>query len=253
MYLGRDPKINREVAIKTMSYANVDADKLDEVKDRFLREAEAAGRLSHPNIVTIFDVGEEHDMAYMAMELLKGKPLSDYCHASHLLPVQKVLGICALVADALDYAHTNGVVHRDIKPDNIMLMEDGQVKVADFGIARVMSTSQTQTGVILGTPNYMSPEQVEGLHVDGRSDLFSLGVVMYEMLTGQKPFTGDNMAHLMYNIANASFTPITKVTQHVPICCNSVVKKLLTREADKRIASASEVARKIRKCRDSLQ
>jgi serine/threonine-protein kinase len=252
VYLGRDPKINREVAIKTMSYSGVDPDKLEEVKGRFLKEAEAAGKLSHPHIVTIFDVGEEHDMAYMAMELLKGKPLSENCSKGKLLPLKKVLKVVAGVAEALDYAHTNGVVHRDIKPDNIMLMGDGQVKVADFGIARVMSTSHTQTGVILGTPNYMSPEQVEGSHVDGRSDLFSLGVVMYEMLSGTRPFTGDNMAHLMYNIANGSFKPITETASNVPDCCVKILKKLLHKNPDKRIPTAAKVVKKIHQCEQSL-
>jgi serine/threonine-protein kinase len=252
VYLGRDPKINREVAIKTLGFSNVEPDKLEEVKERFLKEAEAAGKLSHPNIVTIFDVGEEHDMAYMAMELLKGKPLSEHCVKGRLLPIKKVLKVVSGVAEALEYAHANGVVHRDIKPDNVMLMGDGQVKVADFGIARVMSTSQTQTGVILGTPNYMSPEQVEGSHVDGRSDLFSLGVVMYEMLSGTRPFTGDNMAHLMYNIANGSYQPITQTAPDVPDCCVKILKKLLNKSPDKRIPTAAKVIKRIRQCRETL-
>jgi serine/threonine-protein kinase len=252
VYLGRDPKINREVAIKTMGFSNVDPDKLDEVKERFLKEAEAAGKLSHPNIVTIFDVGEEHDMAYMAMELLKGKPLSENCAKGRLLSIPKVLKVVAGVAEALEYAHANDVVHRDIKPDNIMLMGDGQVKVADFGIARVMSTSQTQTGVILGTPNYMSPEQVEGSHVDGRSDLFSLGVVMYEMLSGTRPFTGDNMAHLMYNIANGSYKPLAETAPNAPDCCVKIIKKLLNKNPDKRIPTAAKVIKKIRQCEEKL-
>ena len=252
VYLGRDPKINREVAIKTLSYANVDEGKLDEIKDRFLREAEAAGRLSHPNIVTIYDVGEEHDMAYMAMELIQGRVLSEYCQKSNLLPVAKALGFAATVAEALDYAHTHGVVHRDIKPDNIILVDGNQVKVADFGIARVVSASQTQTGIILGTPNYMSPEQVEGLHVDGRSDLFSLGVVLYELLTGERPFRGDNVAHLMYNIAHTAYPPVKKVLPDVPVCCSQIVKKLLIKEPEKRLKSAGKLVRKIEQCLEGL-
>lgn len=252
VYLGRDPKINREVAIKTLSYSNVEEHKLEEVKERFLREAEAAGKLSHPNIVTIYDVGEEHDMAYMAMELLMGTELSERCRKSKLLPIKKALKTVSAVAEALDYAHSNGVVHRDIKPENIILMEDGQVKVADFGIARVMSASQTETGVILGTPNYMSPEQVEGSHVDGRADLFSLGVVMYELISGEKPFKGDTIANLMYAIANSSYTPLPEVAPRAPECCNRIVKKMLTKKPEKRIKSAAKVVKSIHQCLESL-
>ena len=252
VYLGRDPKINREVAIKTLNYSNVEQELFEEFRERFLREAEAAGRLAHPNIVTIYDVGEEHDMAYMAMELLKGSDLLGYCRKGSLMSVGQLLETLALVADALDYAHSNEVVHRDIKPDNIILLDDGQVKVADFGIARVMSASETQTGVLLGTPSYMSPEQVEGARVDGRSDLFSLGIVMYEMLSGEKPFKGDNLANMMYAISNVSFTPLKKVAPNVPDCYSRIVNKLLRKNPQKRIASAAEVAKKLRQCRASL-
>lgn len=253
VYLGRDPKINREVAIKTLSYANVDEGKLDEIKERFLREAEAAGRLSHPNIVTIYDVGEEHDMAYMAMELIKGRVLSEYCQKNNLLPPSRALGFVAAVADALDYAHSRGVVHRDIKPDNIILVGGSQVKVTDFGIARVVSASHTETGIILGTPNYMSPEQVEGLHVDGRSDLFSLGVVLYELLAGERPFKGDNLANLMYNIAHAAYTPLKKASPDIPVCCHQIVKKLLAKNPQNRLGSAGKLVRRIGQCLEGLE
>ena len=252
VYLGRDPKINREVAIKTLSYSNVEQELFEEFRERFLREAEAAGRLTHPNIVTIYDVGEEHDMAYMAMELLKGSDLLGYCRKGSLLPPKKLLDILASVADALEYAHSNEVVHRDIKPDNIILLDEGQVKVADFGIARVMSASDTQTGVLLGTPSYMSPEQVEGARVDGRSDLFSLGIVMYEMLSGEKPFKADNLANMMFAISNVSFTSLKKVAPDVPDCCSRIVNKLLRKDPDKRLASAAEVAKRMRRCRANL-
>ena len=252
VYLGRDPKINREVAIKTLSYSNVEQELFEEFRERFLREAEAAGRLAHPNIVTIFDVGEEHDMAYMAMELLKGSDLLGYCRKGSLMPLDRLLDILALVADALEYAHSNEVVHRDIKPDNIILLDDGQVKVADFGIARVMSASETQTGVLLGTPSYMSPEQVEGARVDGRSDLFSLGILMYEMISGEKPFKGDNLANMMYAISNTTFTPLKKVAPNVPDCCSRIVNKLLRKDPGKRIGSAADVAKKLRQCRANI-
>ncbi len=252
VYLGKDPKINREVAIKTLKYGDVDADKLAEVKKRFFREAEAAGRLSHTKIVTIFDVGEEYDMAYMAMELIKGKDLSEYCSKDKLLPVKRVLEVVSSVAKALDYAHRHDVVHRDIKPDNIILLKNNQVKVADFGIARVMTASKTQTGVILGTPNYMSPEQVAAEKVDGRSDLFSLGVVFYELLTGEKPFKGDNLTNLMYAISNASYVPLSEVKQDIPSCCGAIIEKSLTKSVRKRFKSAAEMGKNIQSCLKKL-
>ncbi len=180
VYLGIDPKINRHVAIKTLAYQLLDPEELPRVKERFFREAETAGRLSHPNIVTIYDVGEETDLAFLAMELLEGENLSHYCRSKQKLPVAQVIGILAQAANALDYAHRQGVVHRDIKPVNMILLLQGQLKIADFGIARVVSSSQTETGIILGTPGYMWPEQVAGKKVDGRSDQFSLGIGVYE-------------------------------------------------------------------------
>lgn len=248
VYLGKDPKINREVAIKTLSYGTIEADQLEEVKSRFFREAEAAGRLSHPNIVTIYDAGEEHDLAYLAMEYLVGTDLCPYCRPGELLPVPKVLEIGAAVAEALDYAHHNGIVHRDIKPANIMLLDSGQVKVADFGIARITTTSQTQTGIVLGTPSYMSPEQVAGKKVDGRSDLFSLGAVLYELLAGEKAFTGDTIATLMFNIANVNYTPLKKAARKVPNCCVALVDRLLAKSSSRRFRSAGEAADQIRAC-----
>ncbi|KKK89494.1 hypothetical protein LCGC14_2732530, partial [marine sediment metagenome] len=183
VYLGRDPKINRQVAIKTMRFDEVEEDQIKDVKERFFREAEAAGRLNHPNIVAIYDAGDEHDLAYIAMELLAGVDLSDYIVKlkDKRVPPRVAIKMAGQVADALNYAGKQGIVHRDIKPANIMLLKNGNVKVTDFGIARVVESSKTQTGVVLGTPSYMSPEQVVGTKVDGRSDLFSLGVMLYEM------------------------------------------------------------------------
>lgn len=248
VYLGRDPRINREVAIKTLSYAAIEPEKLAEVKERFFREAEAAGRLNHPNIVTIYDVGEDHDMAYMAMELLEGGDLSRHCQKGRLLPPAEVLRIVSKVAGALEYAHEHEVVHRDIKPGNIMLTSSGQVKVTDFGIARLVPTSRTQTGVILGTPSYMSPEQVAGKKVDGRSDLFSLGVVFYELLSGEKPFEGDSLGALMFTIANGSYTPLREIAPDVPDCCLPVVEKLLTKAQTRRYANAGQVLKHLQAC-----
>ncbi len=248
VYLGRDPKINREVAIKTLNLQEVEPDQLKEVKERFFREAEAAGRLNHPHIVTIYDAGEEHDLAYMAMEFLDGSDLSAHCTAKCLLPPGEVMRIAAEVAAALAYAHRNDVVHRDIKPSNLMLLANGQVKVTDFGIARVVNSSQTQTGTILGTPSYMSPEQVSGNRVKGASDLFSLGVVCYELLSGQKPFVGDSLGALMHNIANVKYTPLRKVKSDLPECCYAVVRKLLKKDVKDRYRNADEAAEALRKC-----
>src|SRR6185295_4996724 len=203
VYGGKDPKIGRVVAIKTMALsAEFEADELQEAKERFFREAETAGRLTHPNIVTIYDAGEEHDLCYIAMEFLKGKDLVGFTKQPNLLPPMKVLSIIERVAKALSYAHTMGVVHRDIKPANIMYEPDSDVvKVTDFGIARITDSSRTKTGMVLGTPSYMSPEQLAGRKIDGRSDLFSLGVTLYQMLAGKLPFEGESMAQLMFAIA----------------------------------------------------
>ena len=243
VYLGKDPKINREVAIKTLRYEEIDDEQLAEVKKRFFREAEAAGKLSHPNIVTIYDVGEDYELAYMAMELLDGTDLATYCQKDNLLPPLDVIKIISSVASALDYAHTNGVVHRDIKPANIMILKNGDVKVTDFGIARVMTSSKTQTGVILGTPSYMSPEQIAGQKVDGRSDLFSLGVVFYELLSGEKPFQGDSIATLMFNITTSAPAPIKDLIPDIPDQLVSILEKVLAKDKELRYQQGKELMR----------
>jgi len=255
VYLGHDPKIGRTVAIKTMSLAQeFEGEKLADVKARFFREAETAGRLNHPNIVTIYDVGEDQELSYIAMELLKGKDLTEFCRKDNLLPPQRVLGVGASVAEALEYAHQQGVVHRDIKPANIILLENDQIKVADFGIARVMSSStKTQTGVIFGTPNYMSPEQVAGKKVDGRSDLFSLGVVLFEMFSAEKPFKGENINALMYAITHNTCTPLSEVAPGTPDCCVNIVDRLLRKGVTQRYKSATQLLKQITKCRQELK
>ena len=203
VYQGRDPKINRVVAIKTLALSEeFEAEELEEVKERFFREAEAAGKLNHPNIVTVYDAGEEHDLAYIAMEFLSGHDLLRYTKPDALMPVTKVLKLIASCAEALDFAHQQTIVHRDIKPANLMYdPESNQVKITDFGIARVNNSSRTKTGMVVGTPSYMSPEQVTGKRVDGRSDIFSLGVVLYQMLTGDLPFQAESATQIMYQIA----------------------------------------------------
>ncbi len=250
VYLGRDPKINRIVAIKTMALSqNFEDDEIDEVKERFFREAETAGRLNHPNIVTIFDAGEEHDLAYIAMEFLKGQDLTKYTKGDRLLPVDKVIKIVVQAAEALDYAHGENVVHRDIKPANIMYEADSEsVKLTDFGIARITDSSKTKTGMVLGTPSYMSPEQLSGRKVDGRSDLFSLGVMLFQLLTGQLPFKADSMASLMYKIANDPHPSPKALRPDLPPCLASIIDKALAKTANERYSRGAEMARNLRAC-----
>lgn len=252
VYLGKDPKINRMVAIKTIRFDEIEQDQVGEVKQRFFREAEAAGALNHPNIVTIYDVGEDYDLAYVAMELLDGSDLCDFTKPDNRLSYAEVLNIVGNVASGLDFAHGRGIVHRDIKPANIMRLKNGDIKIADFGIARITATSTTQTGVVLGTPSYMSPEQVVGQKVDGRSDLFSLGVVMYELLCCKKPFSGDGIATIMYNIANKAPLLLTKIDQQIPECCAYIAHRLMVKDLQKRYQSGREVAEHCRLCLGKL-
>jgi eukaryotic-like serine/threonine-protein kinase len=252
VYLGKDPRINREVAIKTLRYEDFDEEQVAELKKRFFREAEAAGKLSHPNIVTIYDVGEDYEIAYMAMELLEGTDLTKYCQKENLFPIREVGRVITSVASALDYAHENGVVHRDIKPANIMVLKNGEIKVADFGIARVMASSKTQTGVIMGTPSYMSPEQISGQKVDGRSDLFSLGVVFFELLTGEKPFAGESITTLMYNIANSPPPLLREVSPATPDFCDSIISKLLAKDKEMRYQRGRDLVNDLTKYMETL-
>jgi serine/threonine-protein kinase len=248
VYQGRDPKISRVVAIKTMALSQeFEAEELEEAKSRFFREAETAGRLNHPNIVTIYDAGEEHDLCFIAMELLKGKDLVPYTKPESLLPIPRVVSIYARVADALGYAHRQNVVHRDIKPANIMYdLEGDSPKVTDFGIARVTDSSKTKTGMVLGTPSYMSPEQLSGKKVDGRSDLFSLAVSLYQMLTGQLPFVGDSMAQLMFKIANEEAPDVRTLNPAVPEGLAEVLKYAMAKDADARYQTGEELAAALR-------
>lgn len=254
VYLARDPRINRVVAIKTMELSNeFEPNELEGAKLRFFREAETAGRLNHPNIVSIYDIGEEQDLAYIAMEFLQGKDLSYLLgDASKQLDIIWVLKLISKVADALDYAHNNGVVHRDIKPANIMFDSDtGEIKITDFGIARITASNKTKTGTIMGTPSYMSPEQILGKKIDGRSDLFSLGIMMYEMLAGKQPFSGDSMAALMFGIANGS-TPDINDARVVPACVKVIIDKVLEKDADARYANGAEMKQSIDLCIEQI-
>ncbi len=254
VYLGKDPKIGRVVAIKTMALSQeFEPDELEDVKTRFFREAETAGRLNHPNIVTIFDAGEEHDLAYIAMEFLKGKDLTPHTKPGTLLPLPVVMSIIARVADALDYAHKQNVVHRDIKPANMMYDADNDsVKVTDFGIARITDSSKTKTGMVLGTPSYMSPEQLAGKKIEGQSDLFSLGVTLYQMSCGGLPFTGDSMAQLMYKIANEQPADPVNLNPALPDCLVAIIHKALAKSNEERYRTGEEMARAIRECAASM-
>jgi serine/threonine-protein kinase len=224
-----------------------EADELTEAKERFFREAETAGRLNHQNIVTIYDTGDEHDLCYIAMELLKGQDLVPYTKPESLLPIPRVVSIFARVADALGYAHRQNVVHRDIKPANIMYdLEGDNPKVADFGIARVTDSSKTKTGMVLGTPSYMSPEQLSGKKVDGRSDLFSLAVSIYQMLSGRLPFVGDSMAQLMFKIANEEPADIRTLNPAIPEGLADVLKRAMAKDADERFQTGEELAAALR-------
>lgn len=253
VYLGKDPTIQRFVAIKTMRLDEIDDhDKLQEVKARFFLEAESTGRLSHPNIVTIFDAGEEDDLGYIAMEMLQGTTLKQWSRKPHLLPLEKLIPILATVADAMDYAHQQGVVHRDIKPANIMLTTDEAVKIMDFGIAKMATSSKTQTNIVLGTPTYMSPEQISGKKVDGRSDIFSLGVVMFELLTGRPPFMADNVSALLFAIAHTPHLSVKAIRPDLSPIVKKVLDRALQKDPALRYRRAGEFAMELRSCLEGL-
>lgn len=247
VYLGKDPKINRQVAIKTLRFEEqMDEEQTKSVKERFFREAESAGNLTHPNIIRIFDAGEDQDVAYIAMELLEGQDLKAHSEKGNLLPIRKVVELVTQVAEGLDYAHKQGVVHRDIKPGNIMLLKDGSLRITDFGIARIQATSKTATGAVLGTPAYMSPEQVNGKKADGRADIFSLGVMLYELLTGQKPFYADSIAALLYRIANVPHPDPREFNKKTPAGLIPIIDKALAKDASQRYQTAGEMATELK-------
>jgi eukaryotic-like serine/threonine-protein kinase len=251
VYLGRDTAINRSVAIKAIPLASEFSDaELVEARARFFREAETAGRLNHPNIVTIYDVGEERGLAYIAMEYLKGHHLSDYARSNNLLEPRKVLDLASRTAAALGFAHKQQVVHRDIKPANLMFDAATDVlKITDFGIARLTGAGSTRTGIVLGTPSFMSPEQLEGRNVTGQSDLFSLGVSLFQLLTGQLPFTADSMTGLMQQIAEAPHPPLRAFRPDLPACVESVIDRALAKNPDDRYDSGAQMAAALDDCR----
>lgn len=247
VYRAQDPVLDRPLAIKTI-FIPTDEDDRQEYEARFKQEARAAGRLAHPGIVTIYDVGSEGEMMYMAMELLEGTDLATRGKAQRF-SVLETIEIAAQVADALAFAHDRGVIHRDIKPPNIMIVAEGRVKLMDFGIARVrQSDLKTQTGIMLGTPRYMSPEQVSGQPSDHRSDIFSLGTVIYEMLTGSKLYSGSGPSDIMYNVANQQPVPPSYINRQVPAVLDLVVAKALQKDPDARYQDAHQLTKDLRAC-----
>ena len=254
VYLGRDTAINRLVAIKAIPLASEFSDaELVEARSRFFREAETAGRLNHPNIVTIYDVGEERGLAYIAMEYLKGRHLSDYAKPDKLMEPRKVLEIIGRTAEALGFAHKQQVVHRDIKPANLMYdPATDLLKITDFGIARLTGAGSTRTGIVLGTPSFMSPEQLEGRTVTGHSDLFSLGVSLFQLLTGQLPFTADSMTGLMQQIAEAPHPPLRAIRPDLPACVESIIDRALAKNPDARFDSGAQMAAALEECRSRM-
>ena len=242
VYLCKDPKVGHEVAVKTMALAQeFEPEELADVKERFLREAETAARLSHPNIATIYDAGEENDVCYIAMELLKGADLTPYVKPGALLPLEKVVSIIARIADALGYAHREGVVHRDVKPANVAYDPDTDtLKLIDFGLARLTETSATKNGIMLGTPSFMSPEQLAGNTIEPRSDLFSLAVSLYQMLSGRLPFEAESMPQLMFKIANEPPADILLVRPDVPPGLAAFLERALAKNPEDRFQTGEE-------------
>lgn len=248
VYRAMDPMLERTVAIKTINMA-IDPGEMEHYEKRFTIEARAAGGLNHPNIVTIHDIGRSGDLAYMAMEFLEGRELKDLI-AGRELTADRALDIAAQVADGLAYAHQHDVVHRDIKPANIMILNDGRVKITDFGIARMRTADvRTQTGVVLGSPRYLSPEQVLGKRSDGRADIFSLGVIIYEMVAGKTPFDGIDVNALMFQIVNFTPPPPSAVNTALPPMLDLIIAKALAKSADERYADITELATDLRACR----
>jgi eukaryotic-like serine/threonine-protein kinase len=242
VYKAHDPVLDRTVALKTIVLGD-DAQEREEYHSRFFQEAKAAARLNHPALITIYDFGEENALAYMAMELLNGTELDERM-AQAPIPIQEAVSIAEQVAEGLAFAHDNGVIHRDIKPGNISLLPRGRVKIMDFGIARLkVSDIKTQLGTRLGTPKYMSPEQSTGDTLDHRTDIFSLGIVLYEMLTGVKLFKGDTLAQVLHNVANFEPLPPSRIKSEVTPLLDLVVKRALEKKPAARYASAWEIKR----------
>ena len=243
VYKGVDPDINREVAIKLIRFDMVseDAEKEDAAR-RFIREAQSAGNLEHPNIVTIYEVGREDNQTFIVMQCVDGESLKQAISAGKKFSPVEVVDLMTCLCDALELAHQNKIVHRDIKPGNILLDKQGRPYLVDFGVARMEMSTMTQSGTIVGTPSYMSPEQIQGIRVDARADIFSLGVIIYEMLTGKRPFEGDHITTIVYKIMNEEPTNIREMKRDLPEGFEQVIKKALEKDANKRYQSCKELA-----------
>jgi serine/threonine-protein kinase len=250
VYLARDPRINRPVALKAIPIEKeFEDEELKEARLRFFREAESAGRLTHPNIITVFDAGEDKGLAYIAMEYVPGIPLKQFTDARKLLAPKRALELCATTAEALDYAHNQGVIHRDIKPANLMYNpKEGSLKITDFGVARMTDNNNTKTGIVLGTPMYMSPEQLGAEDLTGHSDLFSLGVTLYELLSGEVPFQATNIALLMTKITTEDPAPIAHRRAGIPPSIDTVLAKALAKDPKDRFSCGAEMAIALRNC-----
>jgi serine/threonine protein kinase len=250
VYKARDPKIDRVVALKTVSLIGLEPEQEEEFRDRFRGEAQAAGRLQHPGIVTIFDVGEdESHEPYIVLEYVAGESLSRILSREKKLPLPRALQFAEEIAEALDYAHAQGVVHRDIKPANILIGEDGHAKIADFGIAKLNLAHFTLPGRVLGTPAYMAPEQLAGEGVDNRSDLFSLGVILYAMVTGHSPFTGNSATTVCFKVVNREPMPASSFDLELPRSLDAVITRAMAKDPAERFQRGSELAAALRQLR----
>jgi tRNA A-37 threonylcarbamoyl transferase component Bud32 len=250
VYLAKDPRINRAVAVKVIPIEKeFEDEELKEARLRFYREAESAGRLTHPNIITVFDAGEEKGLAYIAMEFVPGIPLRSYTDPKKLLAPKRALELAATTAEALDYAHNQGVIHRDIKPANLLYNpKEGSLKISDFGVARMTDNNSTKTGIVLGTPMYMSPEQLGAENLTGLSDLFSLGVTLYELLVGEVPFRASNIAVLMTKITTEDPAPVSSRRAGIPPSVDAVLAKALAKRPSDRFSCGAEMAIALRNC-----
>ncbi len=247
VYKARDPHINRDVAIKTIRFDLVSEEsENEEIMQRFMREAQAAGKLSHPNIITIYDVGREESVTYIVMQLIEGQSLQKMISSSEKFSTPEVIDLMCQICSALDYAHKNGIVHRDMKPGNILLDKERKPYICDFGVARVETSTLTQAGTAVGTPSYMSPEQVVGKKVDKRSDIFSLGCILYEILTGRRPFEAESITTVIYKIINEEPLPLIEVKKGLPVGFEQTITKALAKDPNDRYQSCAELAADLR-------